>query len=56
MIKAKIISEVVGSPQEHVNKTLNLILEKLKERNGINIDEERLFEAQIAKNQNENFL
>ena len=46
MIKAKVISEVLGSPQEHVDKTLNLLLEKLKERKELDIGNEKLFQAE----------
>jgi len=46
MIKAKIISEVLGSPQEHVDKTLNLLLEKLKERKSLHIENEHTFQAE----------
>ena len=31
MIKTKIISEIVGSPEEHVNNTLSLLLDKIKD-------------------------
>ncbi len=46
MIKAKIISEVLGSPQEHVDKTLQLLLEKLKERSSLHIMNETIFQAE----------
>ena len=46
MIKAKIISEVLGSPQEHVDKTLNVLLDKIKERKELNVVNERVFESQ----------
>ena len=46
MIKAKIISEVLGSPQEHVDKTLNLLLEKIKEVKDLRAANWKVFEAQ----------
>jgi len=46
MIKCKIISEVLGSPQEHVDKTLNLLLERLKERKSLNASNEKMFQAE----------
>ena len=46
MIKAKIISEVVGSPQEHVDKTLQLLLDKIKERKNLQVKNEKMFSAQ----------
>ena len=46
MIKAKVISEVLGSPQEHVNKTMNLLLNKLKESKELNLKNERVFESE----------
>lgn len=46
MIKAKVISEVVGMPREHVDKTLNLLLEKLKERKNLSLSNERTFNAE----------
>jgi hypothetical protein len=29
-IKLKVIMEIMGSPEEHVNKTMNMVVEKLK--------------------------
>ena len=46
MIKAKIISEVVGSPENHVNKTLDLLMEKIKERKDFVVSNEKRFEAE----------
>ena len=46
MIKAKIISEVLGSPQEHVDKTLNLLLDKIKNIKEFNVVNWKVFEAQ----------
>lgn len=46
MIKCKVISEVLGSPQEHVDKTLNLLLEKLKERKSLHVSSENIFNAE----------
>lgn len=45
MIKARIISEVLGSPEEHVNKALSLILDKIKERKDLNVSNDKIFEA-----------
>ncbi|MEK6826237.1 MAG: hypothetical protein AABX90_01265 [Nanoarchaeota archaeon] len=45
MIQTKIISEIVGSPEEHVNKTMDLLLDKIKERKDIKIKAEKKFEA-----------
>ena len=46
MIKTKIISEVVGSPEEHVNKTLDLLLTKIKEIKGVEFLSEKKFLAE----------
>jgi len=51
MIKTKIISEVVGSPQEHVDKTVKLLLEKIKENKSFECKEEKIFEAQKIEGQ-----
>ena len=50
MIRAKVISEVLGSPQEHVDKTLNLLIDKLKERKELNIGNEKIFQAEKIEN------
>ncbi len=50
MIKARVISEVIGSPQDHVDRTLNLLLEKLKERKLLNVSNERIFNAEKMEN------
>ena len=46
MIKARVISEVLGSPQDHVDKTLKLLLEKLKERKSLDVNQEKIFNAE----------
>ena len=46
MIKARIISEVLGSPQEHVDKTLKLLLDKIKERKELNLTNDKTFNAE----------
>ena len=46
MIIVKLISEVLGSPKEHVDKALNLILDKIKEQNGLKVADSKFFEAQ----------
>ena len=50
MIRAKIISEVVGSPQNHVDDTLKLLLDKIKERKDFVVNNEQIFEAQKMEN------
>jgi len=49
MIKTKIISEIVGTPEDHVNKTVDLLLAKIKERKDIKVISEKKFEAQKVK-------
>ncbi|MFH1592518.1 MAG: hypothetical protein ABIB47_04085 [Candidatus Woesearchaeota archaeon] len=46
MIKTKIISEIVGSPEEHVNTTMGLLLDKIKESKQLTVTSEKKFEAQ----------
>ena len=47
MIKTRIISEIVGSPQEHVNKTMDLLLERIREKKDIRLNNEKKFNAEI---------
>lgn len=42
----KVISEVLGSPQEHVDKTLYLLLNKIKERKELQVSNEHVFKAE----------
>jgi len=46
MIRTRIISEIVGSPEEHVNKTTDLLLNKIKEKKDLKISNERKFKAE----------
>ncbi len=50
MISTRIISEVVGSPEEHVNKTMDLLLDKIKEQKTTRINNEKKFDAQKMEN------
>ena len=45
MIVTRMISEVVGSPEEHVNKTIDLLLDRISEYKKIKIISEKKFEA-----------
>lgn len=46
----KAIIEIVGSPKEHVEKTINLVIEKIKERcNDIEILNHKIAEAKQIK-------
>jgi len=44
-IKAKIIIELLGKPKEHIEETMNKVLDELKERKNIEILNEETSEA-----------
>ena len=48
-ITIKAIIEIVGSPKEHVEKTINLIIDKLKERKEIEVLNHEIAEAKQVK-------
>ena len=50
MIHLRIISEVIGSPEDHVNKTMDLLLERIKERKELKLLKEKKFEAKKMEN------
>ena len=50
MINLRIISEVIGSPEGHVNKTIDLLLERIKERKELKLLKETKFEAKKMEN------
>ena len=45
-ILTRIIIEIVGKPKEHVEKTLRVVIDKIKEQQDIKIVEEKLFDAE----------
>ncbi len=45
-MKARVIIEVVGSPKDHVDKTLRDIIEKLKKEKKMKVLQENFFEAE----------
>ncbi len=45
-ILTRIIIEIVGKPKEHIEKALKLVVEKIKEQKGLQIVEEKLFDAE----------
>ena len=48
-ISVRTIIEILGSPEEHVNKTMDLILKKLEQTRGIKIIKKELFKAKKIK-------
>lgn len=44
-IKAKIIIELLGKPKEHIEETMNKVLDELKERKGVEILNKETLEA-----------
>ena|SRR3989344_3134426 len=50
-INARTIIEIMGSPEDHVNNTMNLVIKKLEERPGIKILKKELFKAKKIKDQ-----
>ena len=48
-ISVRSIIEILGSPEEHVNKTMDLILKKLEQTQGIKIIKKELFKAKKIK-------
>lgn len=51
MIKTKIINEVLGSPKEHVENTMGLLINNIKQNNNWKVERDEIFEA---KKLNEN--
>lgn len=48
-IKAKIVIEILGTPKEHVEKTMNLIIEKLKKEKDVKLLKETTYKAEKVK-------
>ena len=42
-VTARVIIEVVGKPEEHVKKALEIVIKKIKEEEGIKVKEEKSF-------------
>lgn len=42
-VKAKIILEVAGNPKDHVEKTLNKVVEQIPQEEGCNLDSKEIF-------------
>ncbi|MBI2499435.1 hypothetical protein HYV88_04300 [Candidatus Woesearchaeota archaeon] len=45
MIKTKIINEVLGSPKEHVENTMKLLIDNMKKNKNLKFNSEKIFEA-----------
>ncbi len=45
MIKVRIINEVLGSPKEHVENTLKLLLDNMRQNKNLKLINEMIFEA-----------
>ncbi|MEK6934689.1 MAG: hypothetical protein AABW46_02315 [Nanoarchaeota archaeon] len=45
MVKVKIINEVLGSPKDHVEKTLKLLMDAARRNKDFKINSEKIFEA-----------
>ena len=45
VIKARSIIEIVGGPKEHVDKAMNIVVDKLREDKQIKLLKEKVFEA-----------
>lgn len=45
MIKVRIINEVLGSPKEHVENTLKLLLDNMRQNKNLKLINEIIFEA-----------
>ena len=45
-ILARVIIEIVGKPKEHIEKALNVVVEKIKEEKNMEIVEEKTFNAE----------
>lgn len=48
-IKFKSIIEILGTPKEHVEKTMGLVVEKVKERQELKVFDAKTFEAKKLK-------
>ncbi|MBU2589212.1 MAG: hypothetical protein KJ939_05690 [Nanoarchaeota archaeon] len=49
-IVARIIIEVLGSPKNHIEETMKLIIDKLKEEEGINLLKRTTYESEQQEN------
>ncbi|MFH1399289.1 MAG: hypothetical protein ABIG95_04205 [Candidatus Woesearchaeota archaeon] len=49
-VSTRIIMEVVGKPEEHVKKTLNLLLDQIKQGDGIKLTRSELFDPKPVDN------
>lgn len=50
MIKTKIINEVLGSPKEHVENTMKLLIDNMKKNGNLKFNSENIFEAVKLEN------
>ena len=50
-LKVKTIIEILGAPKEHVEKTMYLVMEKIKEQPKIKLLRENIFAAEKIKDQ-----
>lgn len=49
MLKARIIIEILGSPKEHVEKSIRLVVDKIKEEKKVTLVSEYISEAAEVK-------
>ncbi len=49
MLKARIIIEILGSPKEHVEKSIRLVVDKIKEEKKVTLISEYISEAAEVK-------
>ncbi len=49
-IKTKVITEVIGSPKEHIEKALGMILNRIKDENYLEVIKAVSFDAKQIKN------
>ncbi len=45
-IKARIVIELLGSPKEHVEETMNIVMDKLKKETGVKLLKEVTYKAE----------
>ncbi len=49
MLTIALVLEILGSPKDHVEKTLRMVIDKLKAEEGIKLIKETVYEAQEIK-------
>lgn len=52
-ISAVMILEVIGKPPEHLNNTLNELIEQLDKEKGVSVTSKKINEPELMKNQKE---